>query len=95
MPGEGHFFAMLSRMKENRKLLNSKKEKLKANQSLYSYDSQEEQLNFKIVAEDELALIKQKNLNKIRNSEIKQFLLFIGISLLILLLIYGLNYFII
>jgi len=74
--------AMIARMKANRALLKSQKSKFKSNRSLYS-SSLDEKLEFKKVSEEELTIIKQKNIQKIRREELKRFLKFIGVILLI------------
>jgi len=82
MPGEGHMFAMIARMKANKALRQSQKNKFKAYQALYKTGLDEE-LEFKTVSEEELVLIKQQNLKKIKKEELKQFLKFVGIALFI------------
>jgi len=70
--GGGHMFAMIARNKANKALRNSQKNKFKTNQGLYKTGLDEE-LEFKIVSEEELALIKQQNVDKIKNKNSNSF----------------------
>ena len=84
MPGEGHFYAMLSRMKKNRNLLKSKQQQFKKNKNLYSYEASDT-LVFKTVSDEELKFIKKKNLATIKKQELYKFLWFILFLVMVLL----------
>ena len=82
MAGEGHMFAMIARLKANKALRQSQKNKYKKYQSLYKLGS-DEKLEFKKVSDEELVILRQKYRAKIRKEEQKQLFKFIGIALLI------------
>lgn len=68
----GYMFSMNAINKANKALRNSQKNKFKTNQGLYKTGLDEE-LEFKIVSEEELALIKQQNVDKIKNKNSNSF----------------------
>jgi hypothetical protein len=58
--GAGHIMDMIQRMKQNRSLKPSKRNKFKDNnrETIHVNDSEQEQLNFPVVSEEELHRIK-------------------------------------
>ena len=82
MGGEGHLLAMIRRDKDHATLKRARRGKVKANKELYSTGI-EDTLEFKEVSKETLALLKQKNLTKLKKQELYQFLKFIGIVVLI------------
>jgi len=82
MAGEGHMFAMIARLKANKALRQSQKNKYKKYQSLYKLGF-DEKLEFKKVSEEELEFLRQKYQAKIRKEEQKQLYKLIGIALLV------------